>query len=471
MQHNRSRANHRGLANPHGSEQDGAGTDLHAIFNNRTPAVASPLTDGHTMTKRAAPTNHRLPMHHQPDAVPQTKPRAHRRLVVEFDSQQPVDQQHVSRQNRQPQNPDPGRKPSDQLACPEKDHHEAAFRAAGICGPVLKNVRNHLAGWKMSIAFYIPKPYLPSADQQASWTTGGTPKLLGGGKAASAQSWIYQTWMELRTTCPVELVTQLPEKGIIITLSNLLHEDFRANPEQFVVAAAADFLPHPGAHLQILQNPAHARRLPGAIFVPHWPQPGLFPRDPTRGQTVERAAFFGAPSNLAPQLAEPDFQRHLLRETGVQLELRQSSKWHDYSDVDVVIAIRDFSRARHLSKPATKLYNAWLANAPLIGGSDSAFQAEGNPGTDFLIATSPKELLQQIRELKDNPSKWQAIAGAGIVRSATRSRNAIRAIWQHLCETEIPRRFEAWNTRSHWEQYALWRAKRALYFLDRKCRS
>ena len=323
----------------------------------------------------------------------------------------------------------------------------------------------------MQIFFYIPGQYLPSIESQASWTSQGIREVLGGGKAATAQSWIYQTWTELRDTCPVELVTQLPREGIIVALANNLHQGFRAGTGQFVAAVAADFLPHPGAQVQILQNPAHAQRLTGAIFVPHWPQPGLVPRDPARGTAVEVAAFFGDPSNLAPEIADKEFQSLLLRETGVQLEIREAARWHDFSNVDIAIAIRDFSRARHLGKPATKLYNAWLAGVPLIGGSDSALSAEGKPGTDFLIARSPGELLRQIRELKENPAAWQAIVDAGKAGSSARSRDAVRKIWQDLCDSEIPRRFEAWKKLPPLQQAVFWQAKRGLYFLDRKFRS
>jgi len=322
----------------------------------------------------------------------------------------------------------------------------------------------------MQIFFYLHEQYWPSAELQASWTSEGI-RTLPEGKVATAQNWIYQTWREIQNTCPVELVSQLPEEGVIITLSNLLHEHFRANSRQFVVSVVADFLPHPGAQVQILQNPSHARRLPGTIFVPHWPQPVLVPRDSTRGQAIETAAYFGDPSNLAREIARQDFPGQLEREVGVRLEIRGSSRWHDYSDVDIAIAIRDFSRARHLSKPASKLYNAWLAGVPLIGGSDSALSAEGNPGIDFLVARSPGELLWQIRDLKENPAKWQAIVDAGKARSATRSRDAIRKIWQHLCDSEIPRRFEAWTKMPPLQQAAFWQTKRGLYFLDRKFRS
>lgn len=323
----------------------------------------------------------------------------------------------------------------------------------------------------MQIFFYIPDRYLPNAERLASWTSGRIPAPLGAGKAATAQNWIYQTWAELRKTCQVELVTQLPNEGIIVTLSNLLDQEFRAGRGQFVAAVAADFLPHPGAQVQLLQNASHARRLPGTIFIPHWPQPNLVPRDPARGTLVETAAFFGDPSNLAPEIAQDEFRRRLMSEAGVRLEIREAGQWHDFADVDFAIAIRDFSSARHLSKPATKLYNAWLAGVPLIGGSDSAFSAEGTPGVDHLIAGSPAELLQQIRDLKKNPAAWQGIADAGKARSTARSRDAVRKIWQNLCNSEMPSRFEAWKKKRPLEQAAFWQAKRGMYFLDRTFRS
>lgn len=319
--------------------------------------------------------------------------------------------------------------------------------------------------------FHMPDRYLPNAERQASWTSGRIPELLGGGKAASAQSWIYQTWAELRDVCPVELVAKMPEEGIIITLGNFLHTGFQAGPAQFVVAVAADFLPHPGAQVQILQNAAHVRRLPGTIFMPHWPQPNLVPRNPLRGPVVETAAFFGDPSNLAPEIASGEFSARLERETGVHLEMRGADRWHDFSDVDVVLAIRNFSRAAHLGKPATKLYNAWLAGVPLIGGHDSAFAAEGNPGTDYLVAGSPDECLSLIAGLKGSPASWSAIVAAGKIRADARSRDAVRAIWRDLCASGLPALRETWKKKSPLQQAAIWQVKRGIYFLDKKIRS
>ena len=265
----------------------------------------------------------------------------------------------------------------------------------------------------MKIYFYIPEHHLPSKERRSEWMSGIIPPLLEGGKSASVQAWVFQTWAELGNSVDTALVTELPSSGAIITLSNLLPKGFRASSDQFVAAVVADFLPHPGAQLQIVQNAEHAQRLPGSVFMPHWPQPNLIARDPSRGDRFEKAAFFGDSSNLLPELADPRFAARLQNEAGIRLEIRGAEQWHDYSDVDLVLAIRDFSRARHLHKPATKLYNAWLACVPLIGGGDSAYAAEARAGSDYLSAHSAEECIRLVKQLRDHPTLRHSIVKSG----------------------------------------------------------
>ena len=323
----------------------------------------------------------------------------------------------------------------------------------------------------MKLHFYIPEHHLPSKERRSEWMNGRIPPLLEGGKSASVQAWIFQTWAELGTSVDTALVTELPTSGAIITLSNLLPEGFRASSSQFVVAVVADFLPHPGAHLQIVQNAAHAQRLPGALFMPHWPQPNLIARSESRGRKFERAAFFGDPSNLLPELADPDFASRLQNETGVRLEMRGADRWHDYSDVDLVLAIRDFSPARHLHKPATKLYNAWLAGVPLIGGGDSAYAAEARAGSDYLAVHSAEECIRLIKQLRDNPALRDSIMKSGQKKSASRSRDAVRKMWGDFWLMELPRRIQQWERKSRLGKRLFWTAQQGHFFIDRKFRS
>lgn len=323
----------------------------------------------------------------------------------------------------------------------------------------------------MRISFYIPDRHLPGKELRASWESGLVPHLLPGGKAASAQAWLFQTWLAVRDALDTRIVGELPDDGLIVTLANFLPPGFRASANQCIAAVAADFLPHPGAQAQILQNAAHARRFPGSFFMPHWPQPNLIPRDPARGTRFETLAFFGDLQNLAPELKERDFEKQLRQRCGMELSIRGAERWHDYSDVDAVLAVRDFTQARHLHKPATKLYNAWLAGVPFLAGRDSAYSAEASPGIDYLVADSPKGLLELVENLQRDPEVRHRLVRSGETKTASRNRDAVRRLWLNFLKLELPRRMEAWRKLGRAGRSLFWLRLSALAFIDRKFRS
>lgn len=300
----------------------------------------------------------------------------------------------------------------------------------------------------MRVSFYLPRHYLPSAEKQRAREIGEHVTLEQSGKIASAQCWIFQTWAFLkRGGFAAELVHEIPDEGIAISLAGCLPPGFRAPRGVFVADVVADGLPHPGAHVHIVQNARHARRLPGAVFMPHWPQPNLLPRDPERGEAFERVAFFGDEGNLAPELRDPRWREELRRTTGAELDIRDAARWHDYRDIDAVIAIRDFDGARQLHKPATKLYNAWLAEVPFVGGTDSAYAADGHPGDDYLVARSPDEALAALESIRDDPSLRARLVAAGARTAQNFSVDAITARWRAFIEDDLPARAAALASR------------------------
>jgi hypothetical protein len=303
------------------------------------------------------------------------------------------------------------------------------------------------------------------------WESGVIPHLLAGGKAASAQAWLFQTWMAVRSEVDSSIVRRLPESGIVLTLSNFLPLQFRASRNQFIVAVVADFLPHPGAQLQIVQNAAHAKRLPGSIFMPHWPQPNLIPRNPARGDVFETMSFFGDEQNLAPELLTEDFKKELREVCGLELRIQKAGEWHDYSAVDVVLGVRDFSRVRHLHKPATKLYNAWIAGVPFITGCDSACAAEAKAGAEYFQARSKTELLELLAHLKKNPALRKATVEAGQKKSASRNRDAVRRLWVNLLERNLPAGFKKWKAMKSGQRLLFWSKQYVACLLDKKLRS
>ena len=295
----------------------------------------------------------------------------------------------------------------------------------------------------MAVAFHLPLHHRPDADRARAWQAGNSVPLEAEGKTATAQAWIYQTWLHLSEAgADVALVEDLPGEGVVVTLNGWLAPDFVAPRELFVAGVVADGLPHSGVDLQIAQNLWHARRLRGAAFMPHWPQPGLVPRDPARGVNMERVCFFGDPTNLASGLRDPQWQEKLFATTGANFELRGAQRWHDYHDVDAVVAVRGFGGANQPHKPATKLYNAWLAGVPFIGGNDSAYRAEATPGTDYLVADSPDEVIDLVLRLRNSP-EWRAkIVACGRKRAEELNKQKLTRRWNALLQSMEQRRRE-----------------------------
>jgi hypothetical protein len=301
----------------------------------------------------------------------------------------------------------------------------------------------------MQVSFYLPEKYLPDSARQEAWKSGTITTLEEGGKIASAQAWIYQTWLELYSIgCPVELTHTIPADGILITLAGCVGTDFRPGPGLYFADIVADSLPHPGAHCHLVQNAAHARLLPRSIFTPHWPQPNLLPRDPERGNRFETLGFYGAESNLAPELRDPAWQARLRSDTGLSLQVLGATHWHDYRITDCVLAVRSFDSRPHLRKPSTKLYNAWLAGVPFVGGMDSAYQADGEAGTNYLAVSSLAELDRELRQLAGDEDRRRRLVEAGRQRGEKFHQAATRQRWKELVTTQLPAAAEEWSRRS-----------------------
>jgi len=323
----------------------------------------------------------------------------------------------------------------------------------------------------MEVHFYLPERYLPDADRQEAWKKGKITSLEPAGKIASAQAWVYQTWLALiQTGFPAQLTSQVPSDGVLLTLSGCLSKTFRPPDNVFLADIVADHVPHTSANLHIVQNSAQVRRLWNSIFMPHWPQPGLLNRDPARGPRFENVYFFGDTSNLAPELREAGWRKRLLRELGVEFVICGADRWRDYREADCVVAVRGFGRSAYLHKPATKLYNAWLARVPFIGGMDSAYAADGEPGRNFLRASTPDELFAHIRRLKEEPGLREQLVAAGRIAGENFSSEATLARWKHLLGDTVQQRAERWRHKSVAGRRVFFAIQAASVWLDTRLR-
>jgi hypothetical protein len=229
-------------------------------------------------------------------------------------------------------------------------------------------------------------------------------------------------------------------------------------------------LADPRAHLHVVQNHAHARRLRNSAFMPLWPHPNLLARDPARLDRFENVCFFGERSNLAPELADTRWKDKLRNELGLNFIICGADRWHDYQDADCVVAVRSFGRSGYVHKPATKLYNAWLAGVPFIGGMDSAYSADGEPGRDFLQAATSEELFDHLRHLQENPSLRKQLVAAGAISGKGFSFDATLERWKRLLGETVPELATRWRDKSSSERRLLCAFQSASVWLDSRLR-
>jgi len=315
------------------------------------------------------------------------------------------------------------------------------------------------------IYFYIPQKYWPdtlpkSADE--NWK----------GFGIGIHAWTLQTYLRLKTDgFPCTLVSELPSEGIVLAHPNSLrvHKvNFQPTPKLLLVCLKAELKPYPGAQLHVVQNPQETRTFRNSYYLPHWPQPGLIPRDPARGDRFENIAFFGHKANLAPELLHPYWQQRLER-----LHLRWypiinrnrwdsdreiDDRWHNYSEIDAVIAVRSLSHQQlflsknYLSKPATKLYNAWLAGVPAILGCESAYRAERRNELDYLEVSSPEDILSVLQKLRDDRALRLAMITNGQIRAQAIYPSQITVLWRNFLEDVAIPFYHVWRNQPRWSQ-------------------
>lgn len=267
------------------------------------------------------------------------------------------------------------------------------------------------------------------------------------------RNWILQTYLRLAGSgLPVELTDMPPDDGLVlfhakhaVALAKRLPPDSPA----VLVGVRADNREPLIADFEIVQNGAFAdgaRR----FFLPHWPQPGLVPRDPERGTRIERVVYKGFDQNVHRDFLAPAWSR-ALAERGMEWVTdgthfagpatdRETLTWPNYRDADVILAIRPADRRLWTSKPATKLVNAWLAGVPAILGPEVAYRELRRSELDYLEAASAAEAGQALDRLAADPALYRAMVENGRARAAEFSFETLTRRWMELLGETLPRR-------------------------------
>jgi len=262
--------------------------------------------------------------------------------------------------------------------------------------------------------------------------------------------WTLQTYLRLKENgFPCQLVNTLPNEGIVLAHRDSLPYKLKPSKKHLLVCLKADRNPHPYAQFHIVQNPIETHNLSNCAYVPLWPQPGLIKRKSSRRTQVRNVAYMGISYNLAPEL-KGEVWKEALENLDLSWQIRPRNTWHDYSDVDIVLAVRSFQhKDEYLWKPATKLYNCWHAGVPAILGTESAFRAERQGELDYIEVDSLEKTLDALKELKENPDLYQAIIENGKVRSREKSIDAIVEIWKNTFQKVLFNKYENWCEQSN----------------------
>lgn len=338
------------------------------------------------------------------------------------------------------------------------------------------------------------------ANAEASWEwmfEVGKPQY---GLSDGEYAWSLLTFLRLREYgFPCQVTDTMPKRGIVVTHRINLPLMFKPDPNLLIVCLQADKAPHPFAQISVILNPEqlkcnysflgdlHAPKLRSrtkkptrnAYFLPHWPLPGLIPRDPQRKDKFENVVFFGVGRSLASELYQ-SYWKDNVKQLGLNWSFRGAGKggknWQDFSDVDVVLAVRSFQGDDCFAwKPATKLYNAWHAGVPAILGCESAYQAERKSDKDYIECQSVDRALNSLKKLRDDRDLRQSMVENGRKRMQETSSDVLVQKWISFFSDIVVPTYHNWcanrnfyQTRFFWQQHLRLLQDKTICFRDFK---
>jgi len=296
------------------------------------------------------------------------------------------------------------------------------------------------------IYFYIPQSQWPVGDlpqipeEYGDWMSAWNSRY-GRGK----YDWTLQTYLYLKADgLSCKLINFVPKEGIVISHRDFWSDNLKPSSKLLIVCIKVDREPHPYAQLQVVQNNQdellkRSQFLWQSYPLKFWLQSKLIPRDCNRGARFENAAFFGVLDSLAAQLQQPQWEEQLSA-MGLRWEVVKCDRWHDYSEVDVIVAVRSFEGSNTFdSKPASKLINAWHAGIPAILGLESAYRHERKSELDYIEVASIEEAIAALFRLKNDFNLRQEMVNNGKIRAQEMGNTQITFQWRNfLTNVAVP---------------------------------
>lgn len=270
-----------------------------------------------------------------------------------------------------------------------------------------------------------------------------------------SSSWIVQTYLQLTLRgLDVHLVDcYIPDRICVVSREELMQRSlWQGLPLNSYLVVCQQDRPRPEicAH-RIVQNSLNILT-PTDHLMQYWVQPELRSRHLDRGTQVSTLAFKGRwyylpeafkNSEFVSQLTSLGFTFSTLPDYEVSL-----ADWSEFSDTDVVLAIRYSNREYLESKPASKLINAWFAGCPALLGSESAYQALRKSKLDYIEVHNPEDVIAALQNLRDNPNLYQAMVENGWKRSQEFTPDQLSLNWRNLLGGSVSTGYAEWLGRS-----------------------
>jgi len=301
------------------------------------------------------------------------------------------------------------------------------------------------------ITFYLPNydklSFLDQIDPYLAWQE--MPRGEG--------FWILQTYCFLKHFgVDVRISKTLPDEGILIfhrrNKNSLFNENKHKVNKLILVGCRGDLHDILVPDFELLQNNffADGER---KFAMPHWPMPNIKPRNPERENKIKRIAFKGFAAQLHPDFQTQEWKEFLIQHNieWVQNAVNfthdgkstfDDSVWSDYSDIDLVIAVRPERNDLHTNKPALKLYNAWIAGVPAILGKECAYREIGSRGEDYIEVNSLEDAKRAITQLIETPEAYQTMIERGQQKAHLYSHEAVCEAWKHFLYQILPDKVE-----------------------------
>ena len=309
------------------------------------------------------------------------------------------------------------------------------------------------------VNFVIPEQYLWE-DMRFGHADQIDEQKLSQYAVGTRNAWVSRTYFHLSSLGVDVTHSPTPDRTAINVVAPRDFGRRDRHPDDFIIVPRCD------SHRPMLANYtltqcAAAPENTTTSYMPLWPQANIRARDHVTRQGISRLSFKGRLANLEPPFRSQAFIDQLSA-MGVELALddfdalQGQHDWGDYTDSDVVLAVRNLTQRDALHKPPSKLVNAWFGETPAILGPEPAFRSIRQSDLDYCEVFTPEDVIAVLRKLRETPALFEAMIENGRKRREAYTVTQRAAAWVDVINTRAGPLFDQWQRKSPITRRLVW---------------